>query len=843
MVLVDAKVNYLKNPVGIDDDKLYFSWKIKSDNQNVMQKAYQLEIDGVYNSGKVESCESVFINFDAKDLKPQTRYTYSITVWDNYGESDKITSFFETGLKSYKNWKGTWIKKGFEGNNLASFRKEFILKKEIESARMYITALGIYKVMLNGEKVGDNFLAPGFNAVSEELLYQTYDVTSMLRDKNCVVVTLANGWTLGRIYHNQSGLTNPAFLSQIDITYKDGTKDFVSSDTSWTSYPSAWERADIYDGESYDASKENKDLYYYGNNSEDDVYAIKMIYPYMHIKSQTHEYIKKDKKVLPVELIKTPKGEDVIDFGQNLTGWVKFKVKGNKGDKVIYDHAEVLDKHGNFFIENMRSAKNLIEYTLSGEDCEEFEPSFSFQGFRYIRLLKFPGEINLNDFEAYLVHTDYEKTGYFECDNEYVNKLFQNVIWGQDDNFLDVPTDCPQRDERQGWTGDAQVFIKTAALNANVGAFFTKWLGQLAKEQRYDGLIHPVCPDVFLSENASSGWSDAICICPMEIYNAYGDTKILETLFTNMVKWVEYVRAQGDNEFLWNTGYHYGDWLSLDYLLDADSTDDKEAVKFGGTDKSLIATAFYANSAFIVSQSAKILGYTDKYIEYKNLYENIKKAYQKEFIKSDGTLISHTQTAYTLTIYFNLVDDLEPFGKNLKALIEKNGNKLSTGFLGAPYLTYALSKCGYTDLCYDLLLTEDFPSWIYPIKKGATTIWEHWDGIKENGDFWSEEMNSFNHYSYGSIVAWLYTNVAGIKYVEKGYKTFEISPQVNKKLNYVKSHYESMYGEISSSWNINGEKVDFKISVPCNTTCTFKYGDYKKAYQSGTYEITLDYIN
>ncbi len=826
----DLTVNYLKNPIGLDTERPEFSWKLESDTENTFQTAYRIRVDKMWDSGIVSGGNSVFVKYHGAPLCPKTEYKVNVTVYDNYGREAQADCTFETGLMSWKGWRARWITNFEKDGFVPVFRKEFSAPKKVSRARLYATALGVYEIRINNRLISDARLAPGFTPIHMDLLYQTYDVTELIAEKNAVCMAVASGWASGAISRDCYDLSEVAALLQLEITYEDGSVDFICTDNEWKCFDSPWSRADIYNGETYDAALYAEALYLPDCDGEKLKRVVFKSYPYMQISGQKHEPVRKQQPISPIELIITPKGERVLDFGQNITGVVHFRTKGSRGDKVTFDHAEVLDKDGNFYTENMRKAQNLIEYTLCGGDAEEFEPTFSFQGFRYIRLIDYPGEIRLEDFWAYPMHTDYKKTADFKCSDSDVNQLYQNVLWGQDDNFLDVPTDCPQRDERMGWTGDAQVFIKAAAINRCVGPLFNKWLNDAALEQQGDGQIMPIVPRM-TGEGCRAAWGDAITICPMEIYRAYGDKTIIKNLFENMERWVGYIKSQGENPYLWNTGFQYGDWLGLDA---------EEGSYEGKTDKYLIATAFYALSCKNTAEAAEILGYADKAEYYNDLYVKIRDAFGKEYLNPDGTVKQQTQTANTLALWFDLTDNKTAVAADLARLVENNGRKLSTGFVGTPYIVYALSRNGYTELAYDLLLQRDFPSWLYPISKGATTIWEHWDGIKPDGSFWSADMNSYNHYAYGAVASWLFTDVCGINYTSPGYKSFDIRPVLDSRLTDARAELDTMYGKIVSAWETSADSVRFEIEVPPNTTCRFEYGGVSKCFGSGRHVFTFE---
>ncbi len=828
---------YLKDPVGIDTAVPRFSWKLDSDMCNVMQTAYEIKIDGMWETGKTESGQSVNILYGGKPLEACTRYYYSVRVWDNYGYvSGFEKGSFETGLMKPENWKTEWI--GTQEHDVKCipvFRKEFVLPAEemkqytyesrkIKKARIYATALGSYEIELNGQRVGDEWLAPGFTSYNKHLLYQTYDVTSMLKCQNVICVTLGSGWCHSRISKSVFKC-DLALLMQMYVEFDDGTVINIYTDDTWKYTGSPFIMSDIYDGETYDATRQISGSDIFGFDDTEWKRAETISYDKSHISAQIHEPVRIIEKIKPVKIIKTPANETVIDFGQNMVGWAAFNVAGKLGDRVIFDHAEVLDRDGNFYTENMRSAKNIVEYVLSGNGTESYHPHFTFQGFRYIRVLSFPCEVTLEHFEGLVIHSGITRTGSFECSNQDVNQLFCNIIWGQRGNFVDIPTDCPQRDERLGWTGDAQVFVRTAALNYNVYNFFAKWLFDLWCDQDENGGVPSFIPKTMPGERRSSAWGDAACICPWELYKAYGDSSILKVQYNSMKKWVEFIYeqicAQGGNPYIWNTGSHYGDWLGLDA---------QQGSYVGATSKDFIATVFYANSTDILVKTAKLLGYAADAEKYQKLYENIIEAFRYEFVTPSGRLSENTQTAYSIALYFNMVKDRKRAASHLAKLVTENGGKLTTGFVGTPYLCHALSENGYADLAFGLLLQTEYPSWIYSIRQGATTIWEHWDGIRPDGSFWSAKMNSYNHYAYGAIGDWMYTKIAGINYDEgdPGYKHIVFKPYYDKRLAFSKASIISMYGGISAGWEKCGDgSVKYDIKVPHNTTATVVLPDGK----------------
>ncbi|MGB7471735.1 MAG: family 78 glycoside hydrolase catalytic domain, partial [Candidatus Acidiferrum sp.] len=522
-----------------------------------------------------------------------------------------------------------------------------------------------------------------------------------------------------------------------------------------------------------------------------------------------------------------PEGDTVLDMGQNMVGWMRFRLTAPAGTTVTLRHAEVLDKEGNFYTANLRSAKETIRYTSKGGGAETFEPHFTFQGFRYVAVSGWPGEVKPEDFTGVVVHSAMERTGKFESSSALLNQLEHNIIWGQKGNFVDVPTDCPQRDERLGWTGDAEVFAPTASFNFETAGFYTKWLRDVALDQEDDGAVPFVIPNALShetrkGESAAAGWADVAVVVPWTVYQAFGDKRILQEQYPSMKAWVEYMRRAAGQSYLWNTGFSFGDWLAF-----ATTNADYPGAT---TDKDLIQTAYFARSTELLAKTAEALGKKEDAAEYEELEGKITNAFQKEFVTPNGRLASNTQTAYALALAFGLLPESEraEAAARLAADVRKFGH-LTTGFLGTPVLCKALSDYGYLDEAYMLLNRTEYPSWLYPVTKGATTIWERWDGIKPDGSFQDPSMNSFNHYAYGAIGDWMYRVVAGIEIdePEPGYKHILIEPHPGGGLTHASASVESMYGLVSSGWEIADGKLTLKIEVPANTTATVRLPDAK----------------
>ncbi|MEO8172038.1 MAG: family 78 glycoside hydrolase catalytic domain, partial [Sediminibacterium sp.] len=627
------------NPIGIDVAVPRFSWQLSGDKRNTLQTSYAIQLFSpgntkivLWQTGRVTSSQSVLVAYTGSTLESGKKYKWLVEVWDNNGKSVKSdTAFFQMGLLSVNDWKAKWIGPGYTEDSVMRpsplFRKLINIDKKIVSATAYITAHGLYEAQINGQRISDAYFTPGWTSYNKRLQYQVYDVTNMLTSgKNAIGVTLGNGWYRGFIgFSGQQNVYGKdiALLLQIDISYSDGSSEKITTDENWKSSTGSIRSSEIYNGETIDAREEQKGWALPGYD-DSKWNGVKLVNGSMNTLIATYnELIKKKETFKPVKIFKTPKGEQVIDFGQNLVGWVTIKVKGNAGDKIVVSHAEVLEKSGNFYTTNLRAAKCQDTYILKGGGEEIFEPHFTWHGFQFIRLEGYPGELKPENFTAVALYSDMPVTGSFQSSNALVNQLQHNIEWGQRGNFLDVPTDCPQRDERLGWTGDAQVFSRTAAFNMNVHPFFSKWLKDVAADQLENGAVPHVIPNVLgKGAVASAGWADVANIIPWNMYLAYGDKRILENQYSSMKAWVGYIQSVSKNN-LWNTGSHFGDWL---FYRPDDDNDGRAAV----TDKYLIAQCFFANSTQLLINAAKVLGNRDDVNTYGALLLKIKDAFMKE---------------------------------------------------------------------------------------------------------------------------------------------------------------------------------------------------------------------
>lgn len=692
------------------------------------------------------------------------------------------------------------------------FKKIFKISSPLKSARLHISSLGVFEARINGKRVGDCYMTPGWTNYEKRLQYLTFDVTDMLAQENDITVGVGNGWysSRGGFIDTKDGMygTHPALILALEIEYRDGTHDLILTDESWHVAKSECLFSGIYDGEIFDANI----IPEFVENAEIFEYNVNNLLPLEGEAVREIEYLSVR------EILHTPLGETVLDFGQEITGTVEFTIDAKGGEHLRLLHGEMLDKDGNFYNANYRTARSELVYTAK-PGVQTYKAKYTFFGFRYVKLEGFGDEVRAENFRAIVLHSDMRRTGYFASGHEKLNKLYSNVIWGQRDNFLDVPTDCPQRDERLGWTGDAQVFARTASINYDTEKFFTKWLRDMASEQYEDGGLPHVIPDVLRTggTKCSTAWSDAACIIPWELYLAYGNKKLLREHLPMMKKWVSYMYSRPGRRYLYEGGKHFGDWLGMDAPAGSYT---------GSTNKDLIASAYFYLSTTLVANACRELGYSSE--KYDKMAERIRAAFRKEFIKR-GKLVSDTQTAHTITIHFGLCDDLpklkEKLGERLVELIEENGDRLTTGFVGTPYLLDALTEIDRSDKAYTLLLQEKFPSWLFSVNMGATTVWEHWDSINEQGEMWSTDMNSFNHYAYGAVAAWLYRTVLGIKPTSPAYKTIEIAPIPSPALGHARGCIETRQGTVRVSWVYEGEQVRYSFEIPDGVSATVRLTD------------------
>ena len=727
-----------------------------------------------------------------------------------------------------------------------TYSKNFSVSKDIARATLYASAIGVYTPYINEKRIGRGVLAPGWTSYQNRVQYQAYDITELIGKDNCLEIGVGQGWAVGYIGYlgtNHFSADHVSLIASVELEYKNGDRELIVTDESWSVYTSRVTFAEIYHGETVDMTAP---VEFVGHAKPSEVNT--------SLVEQMGEWVTEQERLSPISVFTTPKGERIVDFGQNLTGYVELKIKAPRGSRIVIRHAEVLDKNGNFYNENYRTARNEMTYVCSGGE-DIFKPQYSFQGFRYIKLCEYPSDqINKDCFCAIAVHSDMKRTGYFTCGNDKINQLYHNILWGQKGNYLDVPTDCPQRDERLGWTGDAQVFFRAGAINYDVEKFFQKWLGDVALEQRADGSVIGVVPAALKvpRNRVSAGWGDVACIIPWGLYVNYGNKELLRESFPMMKKWVDYMHSAGREEFLWLDGNHYGDWLAIDGGEDS---------YVGATSTDMIASAYFAYSTSLLVKAGEVLG--EDMTEYRELYRKVRGAFREYFMEGgmpkqdipftlpppsfhaqeDSCGHGITQTGISLILHFGLCEESEreTLANKLVELIKQYGMRMSTGFIGTPYIMHALSDNGYTDVAYELLFQEKSPSWLYSVCHGATTMWEHWNSIKEDGSFWSTDMNSFNHYAYGAVFDWIFGVACGIKACEYGpaYKFVSISPHPDKRLGFANASIDTRNGSIRVNWYYKEDKVYYEIYLPEGVTANLTLpSGYKQTLDGGNYFFT-----
>ncbi|MBS0664287.1 MAG: glycoside hydrolase family 78 protein [Verrucomicrobia bacterium] len=840
---VQLRCNHLDHPLGVHDPAPRLSWRLATDERRgARQTAYRVTVStqrhgpaNLWDSGRVRSDATNQIVYRGQALSSRQRAWWRVEVWDEKNRrSESAVAFWEAGLLARTDWTATWIGAALAGGpetgtHSPYLRTIFNVGKKVAAARLYVTALGLYEFHLNGHRVGDDVFTPGWTEYKKRVQYQVYDVTSLLRaGANAAGAILGDGWYCGHIgwrdrnYYGE----RPKLLAQLVITHADGSTQVIATDESWKTAFGAIVESDLINGETHDARRElpgwNEPVY-------DDsawVPVARFDDPGIELSPTLGPCVRVTQELKPIapptKRDEWPAPVWIFDLGQNMVGHVRLHVRGPAGQVIRLRFGEMLSPDGSLYTENLRAARQTDHYILRGDPRgETWESKFTFHGFRYVEVRGQPTiEALLPDAITGLVlHSATPRTGTFSCNDRLVNQLQSNIDWGQRSNFLEVPTDCPQRNERLGWMGDAQVFCRTAAWNRDVASFFNKWLRDVCDAQGAEGQMPAVAPHVEgIGDDGGPAWADAGVICPWTMYLCYGDRALLARHYASFTRFIghlekyakDYIRSHPDSK-VW---HGYGDWLALDGSGNV----------FGNTPKDLIGTAMFAYSASIVAKMARVLGKADDAARYERLTERVRKAYQRRYLTGDGVATGLTQTSYVLTLAF----DLAPTALRPKLLhelvrdIEARGNKLTTGFVGASYLPLVLTRLGRTDVAYKLLHQKTWPSWLYAVTQGATTIWERWDGWTQEKGFQDKGMNSFNHYAYGAIGTWLYTVVAGIDLdpATPAYKRIVLAPRPGGEITSARGELHSIHGAILSQWKLRPGRFEWEVVVPPNTTAT-----------------------
>lgn len=817
MKIVQLKTNHIENPVGFQMEQPVFSWQVTEANGR-FQKAARIQIgedEGMVrilsDTGWRTDLDSLASSVDLR-LSPRTRYYWTVSVETDMGETaESQVSFFETG-KMGEPWTAQWITCQ-RTNRHPIFQKDIPVTKELLSARLYICGLGLYEAAINGVRVGDEYLTPYCNNYAAWVQAQTYDITGQLRSGGKLSVTMADGWYMGRFgYMGRDKLYGAEYklIAEVHLIYTDGSEDVVGTDESWSVTRSNITFSNIYDGEHRDDALPTAALE-----------PVQLTTAPAPIVDRYSLPVMIQERIKPVKLIRTPRGETVLDMGQNLTGIFSLHIKETLGTVVHLQFGEVLQE-GCFYNDNLRTAKAEYIYTC-GESETVLIPKFTFYGYRYVKIEGIT-DLLLDDFTALALYSSLPEAGTLTTGHEKVNRLIENIRWGQKGNFLDVPTDCPQRDERMGWTGDAQVFSATSCYFRDSYAFYRKYLHDMYTEQAaLDGMVPDVIPSFESSYRGTSCvWGDAAVIIPWNLYLFYGDRTILADSFDSMRSWVNYIRRYDGDMHKWREHFHYGDWLALDHPSKA-----VDQCK-GGTDEGYIAYVYYMNSAEIVAKAAKILNKTAEEHEYTALAASLREFIRNEYFAPNGRCVSDTQTGLLLALQYNLSPNPNACRERLAQKIEMTGGKLQTGFVGTPFLNRQLTEAGLTQKAYDLLLNEEYPGWLYEVNLGATTIWERWNSLSPDGSVSSTGMNSFNHYAYGAIAEWMFQYMAGLQPVDDapGFRKVKITPIPDRRIENLDMCYWSAAGMYRTKWMFSESgKLSLEIEIPfgCEAELTLPY--------------------
>lgn len=849
------RCEYLVNPLGIDQTRPRLSWVIESDRRGVYQTARRVCVASsaqllaagkadLWDSGRVEDDRTTHIVYEGVPLESRMVCHWQVQVWDEQGTSIvSEPALWTMGLLKDKDWQADWIAAAPDYLNHAEhaikptltepgtppwFRKVFAAEGTVRKVTLYASARGLLELYLNGRCIGEDIFVPEWTDYDKRIQYRTYDVTERIRaGKNVLGAVLGDGWYSGYVGWQETrgryGLEN-SLLVQLEITKTDGSTQIIPSDDSWKCAAGPILSSDFMMGETYDARCQLAG--WDQPDYEDQAWsAVRTVTPpAVPLVAQRSEPVQIIETIEPVSVRQSAPGTWIYDLGQNITGWVRLKIRGPAGTRITLRHGERLNPDGTLYTENLRRAKATDVYILSGRGEETWQPRFTFHGFQYVELTGLDTRPPDGTVTGCLIHSNTPPAGRFDCSHPRINRLWLNGLWSQKDNFLSVPTDCPQRDERLGWTGDGQVFSRTAAYNMDVAAFFTKWMIDIEDAQTPEGIFPDTAPRLREDANfigldglgGAAGWADAGILIPWVLWRVYGDTRIIERHFRAMTAWLDYLqRTNPDGIRRHELGNNYGDWL----CIPSDTTFRTQSPM-----KTLLATACWADNAAKLSRMAKALGRDQEAARFGAVFERVRQAFQKEFLLDDGRLKVNTQTAYLLALAFNLLPEQvrERAAEHLIENIKNLNWHLSTGFIGISYLNPVLTAIGRVDVAWRLLLNEDYPSWLYPVLHGATTIWERWNGWTEEDGFFNPQMNSFNHYSLGSVGEWLYRCAAGIEQDPPscGFKKFLIKPYPGGGLTYAGAEYNSMHGMIKSRWRRQGTSLTLEVTIPSNTTAT-----------------------
>ncbi|WP_310604849.1 alpha-L-rhamnosidase [Anaerosporobacter sp.] len=836
MKIIDVRVNGIKNPLGYHYEYIVCSWKV-IETKGIRQENVRIEVSDTKAFTKlIYEKEGKELNQAGERLElsllPRTAYYVRIQVRTEQEEAVSDIYCFETG-KMEEQWEAKWILAEKQDTCHPILFRNFTTRKKVERARLYMTGVGLFETYLNGKLLENEYLAPYLNNYEETIQVITFALEENLKEENTLEILLGNGWYRGLFgleLKKENYGTDLAAIAELHIEYEDGSKEVILTDEQWQYYASDIEDSGIYDGEIINrllwAGKENKPksvrvVENSQENSQDNIGNCNLNKAHLIDRISLPVCVQEE---LPVqEIINTPSGETVLDMGQNFAGYLEFEACLPKGTKVVFDFGEILQDN-NFYNKNYRDAKSQFIYIANGER-EIVRPHFTYFGFRYVRVSGWHGEIDKSDFVGKVIYSDITRTGYIETGDKRINRLYENTVWGLKSNFIDIPTDCPQRSERLGWTGDAQVFAATASYHMDTRAFFHKYINDLKSEQKIlDGGIPNFVPNIGHKQDVGSVWGDAATIIPDTLFRYYGNSSELEYAYPMMCDWIDYITrkdCERGQKYLFNFGFCFGDWLALDGAT-------IDSFK-GSTDDAYIASVYYYHSCLLTSKAAEVLGKTEEVVKYKKLADKIKKAILQEYFTPSGRLAIDTQAAYVIALRFEIYIDKQKLIEQFKTRLQKDCNRIKCGFVGAPLLCMALAEIGELELAYDFLLKEGFPGWLYEVDMGATTIWERWNSVLEDGTISPTGMNSLNHYAYGSVMEFVYAYAGGIRSGKNGFKDAVIEPNPDIRLGYVNARYDSVYGTYICNWKIEQDGyVQVYIEIPFDCQANVRLPEYEE---------------
>ncbi|KAB8143059.1 Bacterial alpha-L-rhamnosidase [Chloroflexia bacterium SDU3-3] len=833
-----VQFEHLREPLGVGTATPRISWVVDAAAPGWSQAGYELASFGPGGEprdqpARAESGESALVAWPFAPLRPRERVAVRVRAWGQDGQPTpwSAPAAVEAGLLRPEDWDAQFIAAPWDEDTsqpqpAPMLRRAFAVRAGVARARLYITALGVYEASINGAAVGDHVLAPGWTSYGERVLYQSFDIAPLLREgQNAIGALLGDGWYRGRLGFG-GGRRNCygerlALLAQIEIDYADGSAERIVTDGAWKAASGPILSSDIYDGETYDARLEQPGWDSPGFDDSGWQPAAPLARDLAALEAPLGPPVRRTQLVEPARIFTSPSGKTLVDFGQNLVGRLRIRPEGQAGRTITLRHAEVLE-HGELATRPLRVAEATDRYTLRGGGPEEWEPRFTFHGFRYAEVEGWPGELRPDQICAVVCHSDMERTGWFACSDPLLNRLHENVVWSMRGNFLSIPTDCPQRDERLGWTGDIQVFAPTASFLYDCAGFLGSWLRDLEIDQRAMGGVVPfTVPNVLPQDSPwgpqppAAAWGDAAAIVPWVLYQRFGDAGVLAQQFESMRAWVDTIAAAAGERRLWDTGFQFGDWL--------DPAAPPERPAEARTAPAIVATAYLARSAEVVGRSAQVLGRAEDAERYLGLAAEVRQAFAAAYAAPDGHMSSDAATAYALALAFGLLPSAEQrqrAGQRLAALVREEGHRIGTGFVGTPLVCDALCEAGALEDAYALLMQRENPSWLYPVTMGATTIWERWDSMLPDGSINPGEMTSFNHYALGAVADWLHRTVAGLAPDAPGYRRIRIQPLPGGGLTSASARHATPYGMAACSWQLAGGTLTVEATVPPSTAAT-----------------------